>query len=150
MMDVSVFDMIERLEALEKSLPDLVAESVTETGEAYTRSNAAQMTAGRLNDDTPIEPEYAESTRHRKKAKGQPYDRVTLEDSRDFKDTFRLKVSGDDMELSSDVDYEKYIEKRYSKKIWGLAPARNETYAFGPFWKVLQTKIETATLLKFD
>lgn len=146
-MIVTIDDMIQRLEKVD--VMELTRESITETEKAFVQLQTEQMYAGKLNDGSPIDPPYAASTVRYKKRKKQPYDRVTTRDSNEYHSTMQAKAEGDDIKVGSDVEYEQYLDKKYSKKLYGLTPVNNEQYTFGPFWEALKRKLETGTQLDF-
>jgi hypothetical protein len=145
---VTAAEMIRRLTKTRDLLRVMVAESIEETRDDYAKLNTDQMFEGKLNDGSDIEPEYAESTIRRKQKRGQPTDRVTLKDRGDFYDEYSLVVDDEVVNIGSDVDYQVYIDKKYSQKIWGLDDKRRPQYTFGPFWSVLKIKIEAQSKLQ--
>jgi hypothetical protein len=147
-MPVTVYDMLERLKSVD--IDQLVDESFVETEEEFKRLNTEQLFEGKLNDGTDITPEYAESTKARKRRKGQPFDRVTTRDTNAYHDGFSIKPENGELIIGSDVEYEKYLDQRYTKKLYGLMPVNNEQYTFGPYWSVLKEKLEQKTQLTFQ
>jgi len=67
-------------EKLEKEVLNIIAKNEAQMVDL----NIQQMMGGRRSDGSNIEPEYTPFTVQIKKAKGQPYDRVTLRDEGDF------------------------------------------------------------------
>jgi hypothetical protein len=147
-MPVTVLDMVDRFKGIDIDV--LVEESFLETEDEFKRLNTEQLFEGKLNDGSDIKPEYAESTKRRKKRKGQPSDRVTTRDTGDYHNEFTVRPDNDELQIGSNVEYEQYLDKRYGKKLYGLMPVRNEQFTFGPFWSVLQTKLEEKTHLTFE
>lgn len=64
---------------------------------------------------------YADSTIRRKRAKGQPYNRVTLRDEGDFERSFFLKVSLFDFQIAASDFKTEYLTRRYGDEILGLS-----------------------------
>lgn len=60
---------------------------------------------------------YKRTTIRLKIAKGDPADRTTLKDSGDFYANIEIKAFSDRFEVSSGVEYDKYILKRYGKDV---------------------------------
>lgn len=140
--------MLERFKSMH--IDQLIDESFLATEEDFAKLNTEQLFAGKLSDGTDITPEYAESTKHRKKKKGQPYDRITTKDTGEYHDRFTIQPDNEVLQIGSDVDYEKYLDKKYSKRLYGLTAENSERYTFGPYWSVLKEKIENHTKLTFE
>lgn len=138
----TIGDKIKDLSELQKNLGTLAAESFDETKDNFKKLNNVQMYNGQDAEGNDISPPYAASTVRIKKKKGQPYDRVTFKDTGSFYDQYTLKVSGENLELGSAVDYAKYLEQRSGTQIYGLNDTFRPLYTFGPFWSVLKPKIE--------
>lgn len=84
--------------------------------------NIKQLDEGVYTDGQAIEPEYTPLTKEIKKGKGQPFNRVTLEDEGDFKrgmhlegDTFPFEVNSTDLKIG------KLDEKYNGEKFFGLS-----------------------------
>lgn len=105
----------------------LAEQSINATSTAFAKKNTEQMYAGKLNTGEDITPEYAASTKQRKKAKRQP-EKVTLKDTGKFYRGYKANAKGGFIVLQSDVEYEKYLDKRYSDKIHGLNPSSMEVF----------------------
>lgn len=67
-----------------------------------------------------LNPPYAESTKVRKRKKGQPTNRVTLKDSGEFYKGFYLWYEEDGFSIQVDDIKTKYLVNRYGKDIAGL------------------------------
>jgi hypothetical protein len=141
-------DMIERLEQLKAGYETMISLSVEDTAAEFGRLNVEQMFAGMLSNDEQIEPPYAESTIRRKRKKGQPYDRVTLRDTNEFHEAYRLQVINDYLVEDSDVPYAEYLEKRYTPQIWGLNDENQEEYVDNFLAPDLQGKVSELTGLQ--
>lgn len=60
---------------------------------------------------------YARTTIRLKLRKGQPVDRTTTVDEGDFHASIRIKAFSDRYEITSDVEHDKFIIKRYGSNV---------------------------------
>ena len=67
-----------------------------------------------------ITPEYAESTIRYKRRKGQPTDRVTLKDTGQYHETFKILYEAEGFELYANDWKAGFLDKKYGKEIYGL------------------------------
>ena len=67
-----------------------------------------------------ITPEYAESTIRYKRRKGQPTDRVTLQDTGQYHDTFKIRYEAEGFELYANDWKAGFLDRKYGKEIYGL------------------------------
>ena len=67
-----------------------------------------------------IRPEYAESTIRYKRRKGQPTDRVTLQDTGQYHDTFKIRYEAEGFELYANDWKAGFLDRKYGKEIYGL------------------------------
>ena len=67
-----------------------------------------------------IRPEYAESTIRYKRMKGQPTDRVTLQDTGQYHDTFKIRYEEEGFELYANDWKAGFLDRKYGKDIYGL------------------------------
>ena len=67
-----------------------------------------------------IRPEYAESTIRYKRRKGQPTDRVTLQDTGQYHDTFKIQYEAEGFELYANDWKAGFLDRKYGKEIYGL------------------------------
>ena len=67
-----------------------------------------------------IRPEYAESTIRYKRRKGQPTDRVTLQDTGQYHDTFKIRYESEGFELYANDWKAGFLDRKYGKEIYGL------------------------------
>jgi hypothetical protein len=114
--------VITRLEALAGSkMEDFVENAAEENFHLMESLNRAQLMEGIRSDGSKIEPPYAIKTTHIKRAKGQPYDRVTLYDEGDYQAAIKATdVNKKVIALeSSDWKAEELIAK-YGPNIEGL------------------------------
>lgn len=91
----------------------------------FTELNREQMYAGKRSDDTNIEPDYKPFTVRTKSAKGQPTDRVTLDDTGDHYRSLRTKVTPGKTELYSTDWKTDQLQAKYNtgsnSQIYGLS-----------------------------
>ena len=73
-------------------------------------------------------PGYSRTTIRLKISKGQPVDRTTLHDSEKFVASIEIDAFSDRFEVSSNVSYDKYIIKRYTKDV--LKPTKENMEDF--------------------
>lgn len=138
---------IRDLRSLDLELETVLA--IEETSKDFAKLNTDQMDKGQLNTGEQIKPAYTANTIARKKAKGQPFDRVTLHDTGKFYDSIAVQVDNDHINISSPVDYSLSLELKYTSKIFGLNAENSKKYNFGPFWSVFKRNVEHITGLKF-
>ena len=84
---------------------------------------------------------YTRTTIRMKIATGRPADRTTLYQEGDFHASINIDAYEDRFEVSSDVDYAKYLVKRYGSNI--LKPSNENLQEFleNYFFPTLKTKI---------
>lgn len=82
--------------------------------------NIEQMMAGQDSDGNRITPEYAPFTIEIKKAKGQPYDRVTLKDEGDFHRSMFMKADNFPVMFDSKDSKTDDLTRKYGNSIFGL------------------------------
>lgn len=73
-------------------------------------------------------PGYSRTTIRLKISKGQPVDRTTLHDTEKFVASIEIDAFSDRFEVSSNVSYDKYIIKRYTKDV--LKPTKENMEEF--------------------
>lgn len=125
-------------------------EAFNDTGKEYARLNTEQMYQGTNSKGQEIKPDYAPSTIARKKAKGQPFDRVTLNDTNEFYTKTIAFADNDKIYIDSDVPYTKYLVEHYGETIFGLDKDNRKEFTFGRYWSVLRRRVETISGLKFS
>ena len=79
-----------------------------------------QYDLGQDRNGDAITPEYAESTIRYKRRKGQPTDRVTLQDTGQYHDTFKIRYEDEEFELYANDWKAGFLDKKYGKEIYGL------------------------------
>lgn len=82
--------------------------------------NIAQMERGKDSKDQPIVPEYAEATIEYKKIEGQPYDRVTLNDTGQFRKEMVLEAARFPLNITSTDKKTPKLIGKYGKDIFGF------------------------------
>lgn len=82
--------------------------------------NVEQQYSGLRSDGESIRPPYAESTKRRKKRKGQPTDRVTLRDTGQYHASFAMSYEPDSFSIYAQDFKAKYLVHRYTTKIYGI------------------------------
>lgn len=99
----ALLEMLEKLESLPQALTlfgqDLVEQP--DFAEVVTGLVIEQHEAGERSDGSAIDPPYTPYTVRIKKQKGQPTDRVTLEDTGDYHAEMRVKVYENKVEVFS-------------------------------------------------
>lgn len=76
---------------------------------------------------------YKRSTIRLKIRKGDPVDRTTLRDEGDFYASIFIDAFEDRFEISSDVDYDKYIIKRYGSDVLRVSNENFREFLFKYF-----------------
>lgn len=120
-IDYSILDNLERtVEDIEKSIFEGLRESIDQNKDVLiTQQTDGQMYKGLTKLGTPISPDYAESTKTRKRYKKQPYDRVTLRDTGDFYDSIDIEAKDTEFVISTPISYSIYLVKKYDD-IFGI------------------------------
>lgn len=97
-----------------------------------------QFTDGKKSTGNPILPLYAKSTVKRKIRKGLPTDRVTLYETGKYYQEMYALINSQGLEIGSDVEYEKYIDRRYNQgdALYGLNEKNRQI-----FRRVLETTL---------
>ena len=79
-----------------------------------------QYDLGQDRNADAITPEYAESPIRYKRRKGQPTDRVTLQDTGQYHDTLKIRYEDEGFELYANDWKAGFLDKKYGKDIYGL------------------------------
>ncbi len=116
----AVQDMIDDLKDFERLRDQILLDLVKDRERQIIQMNKEQLKSGTTGQGSEITPAYRPSTIERKKRRGQPYDRVTLEDEGDFHASFFVNYGDDFFELDSDDQKRVYLERKYGEKIYGL------------------------------
>jgi len=112
--------MMKRFERLD--VTKVAADSMRETKQDFIEWQQEQMNTGKKSTGGPIKPFYRPATVRIKKAKGQPYDRVTLKDTGAFQDSFFLVVKPGDGTFKVVFTNIKgpWLVDKYGESIFGL------------------------------
>jgi len=116
--------IIENVKDFDRNIDTILVDLVARTQDRTVREmNENQMFIdGQDAEGRAIVPAYAASTIERKKKKGQPYDRVTLRDTRDFHNSILVEYRADEFQLDADDFKTPYLADRYGYEILGLTP----------------------------
>ncbi len=107
-----------RLEAID--MKGLINWAVNRHGAYAIELNKRQLKVGQDDQGKIITPPYTAMTVSIKKAKGQPYDRVTLKDTGDFQDGMNMRRVAAGNEISS-YDWKTIsLTQKYGVDIFGL------------------------------
>jgi hypothetical protein len=120
---MSVFDEArKRLNEMRDNVNQLVKETFEEHKKLIIQYNAdTQMyKLGQDKKGSIIRPAYAYSTKLKKIKVGQPTDRVTLRDTGRFHKTLIVTPKENYVEISSDVEYAKYLFTKYGNDVLGI------------------------------
>jgi len=108
------------VEEMQKSVFDSLRESIENNKDILiTQQTEKQMYQGLTSLGTSISPDYKQSTRDRKKRKGQPYDRVTLRDTGDFYASIDIEAKDTEFIIKTPISYSIYLVKKYDD-IFGI------------------------------
>lgn len=118
---------------------DLVEETTNameKENQSIVDFNRAQLFAGEYTNEKLISPRYQNATVQYKISKGQPYDRVTLEDNGSFYRAMYLRITGDSFEITSSDPKTSSLEDKYTGRgeIFGLND-ENKARAWAEFLK---------------
>lgn len=107
---------------LRDGVNSLLREAFEEQKNLIIQYNAEEQLykLGQDNKGSIIRPAYKRSTIRLKKAKGQPVNRVTLRDTGKFHKTLIVTPYEDYVEISSDLEYSKYLLRKYGDDILGV------------------------------
>lgn len=99
----------------------LVSESILENESQILDLNRRQMFAGNDANEDPITPEYTPFTKFLKDEKGQPFDRVTLNDTGAFYQSMFLQPFGNEFEVQATDSKTPDLREKYGIDILGIA-----------------------------
>lgn len=114
----TIAEMMRRVERL--NMTELVIEGMEQHPDELADMNRKQMDEGVLKTGAPITPEYTPLTKFLKAEKGQPFDRVTLQDTGSFKSRMFLKIEGESFDFDSDDSKAGQLKSKYGDEIFGL------------------------------
>lgn len=140
-MSLTIHEIQRRLSGLD--INQEVRESIVDTKDAIKTLNQGQLFIGKRADDSYIYPDYTELTKAIKEAKGQPFDRVTLEDTGAFYDSIQIDVKSDTFDIDATDSKTNKLTKKYGEKILGLSKeSKSEEYIPLYFFPELKRRIE--------
>lgn len=113
---------ITKLSKVKGEFDKIVLNQVQKIEEEIIDLNVAQLDAGINSRGVKITPEYDQVTISIKQGKGQPTDRVTLEDEGDFKRGFFIIYGSDYFQISSEDKKTDFLINRYGPEVFGLTP----------------------------
>lgn len=114
-------DLHERLkQENEASITEGLLEIVRDNDHYAIDLNIAQMEEGKDSKDRPIVPEYTETTVEYKKLAQQPYDRVTLNDTGEFRKEMVLDAARFPLNITSRDKKTAGLIGKYGKDIFGF------------------------------
>jgi hypothetical protein len=128
-------------------------EAVSETSPERVTLNIEQINQGLRSDGSEILPSYSDFTIEMKKLKGQPYDRVTLQDTGDFYRGIKSDVNGLTIDTESTDWKNEKLKKKYETskgKLFGLDKEFKAEYVEKDLRPAFNDKIEKVTGLKFS
>ena len=127
-MSLQVFsDLKERLRSL--PIEDFIKDVVEENKDSIELLNVFQLKDGQDNEGLEINPPYTPFTKQIKQMKGQPTDKVTLEDTGAFHASIKAKVSGKEITLDATDSKRNKLVKKYGKEIFGLDDESKEAFS---------------------
>jgi phage gpG-like protein len=111
-----------KIKALEKAISPTIKKTVEQNKPLIIdQQTDEQLYEGKDADTKEIRPSYALSTKIIKRKKAQPTDRVTLKDSGDLYKSVKVDAKTNEMIISANVEYFKYLVAHYSgNKLLGL------------------------------
>lgn len=118
----TIVGLLNRVKAFDASKAAVAV--ISETKETIADLNVEQMNKGLRSDGSEILPSYTALTIEIKKEKGQPTDRVTLQDTGDFYKGVYVDIEGDKIKTFSTDEKAAKLNKKYSKakgNIFGLS-----------------------------
>lgn len=116
----AVQNMIDELKDFDRLRDQILLDLAKDRERQIIQMNITQLQSGQSGEGSEIVPSYRPSTIERKKRRGQPYNKVTLEDEGDFHASFFVRYGDDFFELDSDDQKRVYLERKYGQKIYGL------------------------------
>lgn len=111
-----------RLNEVRENVNKIVRETFEEHKKLIIHYNADEQLykLGQDSKGSIIRPAYRPATIKLKKAKGQPTDRVTLKDTGRFHKTLIVTPKEEYVEISSDLEYAKYLFQKYGSDVLGI------------------------------
>lgn len=100
----------------------LVASAIAINERSIVDLNRQQLYAGNTANENEIKPKYKPFTIQIKQEKGQPFDRVTLNDTGDFYNSIFLNPFGSEFEFDATDIKKADLEEKYGSDILGITP----------------------------
>lgn len=114
-------EKVKVLEDFQKNQDQIILELVKDLEYLIIDLNTAQMSEKGIDSEgDEIEPSYRPLTISIKEEKGQPTDRVTLNDEGDFHRSFFVVYGPNYFAIGADDPKAKKLEKKYGPSIYGL------------------------------
>ena len=117
----AITNLIDNLKKYKDSINEYMEDITRSIEDEIKEINVHQQyDLGQDRNGDSITPEYAESTIRYKRRKGQPTDRVTLQDTGQYHDTFKIRYEDEGFELYANDWKAGFLDKKYGKEIYGL------------------------------
>lgn len=117
--------LLEKLELMEKAINPTIQDSINKNKGTIIdyQSRSQWYDTGEDSQGKDIQPSYALSTRVTKRRKGQKISNVTLKDTGDLERSIKVDAKVNEMIISANVEYFKYLVNHYSDNILlGIQP----------------------------
>lgn len=117
----AVENIARAFERLQSDLPKIFVDVMRDNAAYIEDLNISQLEQGIDSEGQRITPPYSVITKQIKRAKRQPYDRVTLKDTGDFHRSLFLTGGRDAFfQIGSSDDKAEKLQRKYGKDILGL------------------------------
>lgn len=113
-------DIIRDAKQAQQSADAVVIDQVQANEKFAVKLQADQMFSGYRGDGREILPPYTQNTVRIKRARRQPFDRVTLRDTGDFQDGIVIDYGADEFRYDSTDDKRARLTRKYGEPIFGL------------------------------
>lgn len=117
----------DKIQGLKTDLDFIVLETFKENETHLEAVNTLQLFTGVKADGSKLKPDYKESTKKIKAKKGQPFNRVTLNDTGNLYSTLNYKADLKGITVKTDTEYDKYLVKKYGVFL-GLTPENKRKF----------------------
>jgi len=112
---MGVIERFERkLKELKSSINKGIQTSIDKNKDVLIDKQTGQFDEGKDSMNVNFVPSYAASTVQAKRRKGQPTNRVTLNDSGDLYDSITIKANTNQAIISTNIEYFKYLVVHYN------------------------------------
>ena len=121
-MTKEIKNLIAELEKVQQVIPELAGAIIQDNSHVLEDLQTDQLNQGITSEGNQIKPSYSPFTVQIKKAKGQPFDRVTLKDTGDFHRNMFLAGGQKNtlFQIGNRDEKAKKIEGKYGPEIFGL------------------------------